>query len=154
MSTYFHLIFRYYKHIFSHLHTYAPTVRSSKWSILFQVHLDPLFHVQTRNRFLVLMKIKLFQCRKFWATPPPLPPPNTHTVGVISQTCSMNMSGKNISWFWGPIKRLIFPRHVHWTCLGNFLIPWGVPRGGYISQTCSSNFDTKIASFHREPLGE
>ena len=47
----------------------------------------------------------------------------------FSQTCSMNMSGKFISWFWGPIKRFIFPRHVHWTCLGKFLTSWGPRRG-------------------------
>ena len=51
------------------------------------------------------------------------------SVGVISQTCSMNMFGKNISWYRGPIKRFTFPRHVHWTRLGKFLIPWRSPEG-------------------------
>ena len=56
----------------------------------------------------------------------------------------MNMSGKYISWFRGPIKRFIFPRHVHWTCLGKFLIPWGSPEGGtfprHVHQKHQKNF--------------
>ena len=42
----------------------------------------------------------------------------------FSQTCSMNLSGKNISWLRGPIKGGTFPR------LGKILTTWGSPEGG------------------------
>ena len=58
-------------------------------------------------------------------------------VGVISQTCSMNMSGKNISWFRGPIKRFFFR--------GKNLTPWGSVEGGTFPRHVNQNFRKLIA---------
>ena len=60
--------------------------------------------------------------------------PRSPQCRLLSQTCSMNMSGKNISWLRGLIKRFFFPMNMS----GKIFDTMGVPGGGYISQTCSS----------------
>ena len=59
----------------------------------------------------------------------------------FSQTCSMNMSGKYISWFRGPIKRFFFPQTCSLNMSGKKFDTMWVPEGGYIYQTCSSKFE-------------
>ena len=99
--------------LFSHLMK-APWFLIEK--IIFFCDLGPLI-------FLIFIGLTdiFFQCRYF------------------SQTCSINVSGKNISWLRSPINGGKF--------LENFLTPWGSPVGGTIRRQVHQKYHFFVYPF-------